>query len=120
VTLITLLRHHIATAQYAVGQKNVDVTLNIQRHLWACLSWIYSDDQTYRDVFGLQYPREGQGTKSTHRMTDQSDRSRIVEEIADRPVGDNPANCEFVDISPDIGFFETLGQAVHPARKDRT
>jgi hypothetical protein len=35
-------------------------------------------------------------------------------------IGDQPANGEFVDVSPDTGFFETLGQAVRPARKDRT
>jgi hypothetical protein len=41
-------------------------------------------------------------------------------EIADGLIGDQPANGEFVDVSPDTGFFETLGQAVRPARKDRT
>jgi hypothetical protein len=41
-------------------------------------------------------------------------------EIADGLIGDQPANGEFADVSPDTGFFETLGQAVRPARQDRT
>ena len=65
-------------------------------------------------------PAKRQGAKSAHRMTDQDDRSGIVTEIADGLIGDQPANGEFVDVSPDTGFFEALGQAVHPARKDRT
>ena len=64
-------------------------------------------------------PGERQGAQSAHRMTDQDDRSGIVTEIADGLIRDQPANGEFVDVSPDAGFFEALGQAVHPARKDR-
>jgi hypothetical protein len=52
-------------------------------------------------------------------MTDQDDRSGIVTVIADSLIRDQPANGEFVDVSSDAGFFETLGQAVHSARKDR-
>ena len=52
-------------------------------------------------------------------MTDQDDRSRIITEIADGLIRDQPANGEFVDVGTDAGFFEALGQAVHPARKDR-
>jgi hypothetical protein len=95
-------------------------TLDVQRHLRTCVSRIDGDHQAYRDVFGLQYPGERQGTKSAHRMTDQDDRNRIVTEIADSLIRDQPANGEFVDVSPDTGFLETIGQAIHPARKDRT
>ena len=52
-------------------------------------------------------------------MPDQDDRSRIVTEIADSLIRDQPANGEFVDVSPDTGFLEAIGQAVHAARKDR-
>ncbi len=52
-------------------------------------------------------------------MTDQDDRSRIVPEIADRLIRNQPTNREFVDVSPDTGFLETIGQAIHPPRKDR-
>ena len=83
------------------------------------MSRIDGDHQARLDVFGLQYPGERQGAQSAHRMTDQDDRSSIVTVIADSLIGDQPANGEFVDVSPDTGFFETLGQAVHPARKDR-
>ena len=118
-TFVTRLRNHIAAAQYAVGQEDVDVALDVQRHLRACVSRINGDHQACLDVFGLQYPGERQGTKSAHRMTDQDDRSGIVTVIADSLIRDQPANGEFVDVSPDAGFFEALGQAVHPARKDR-
>ena len=119
VALITWLRHHIAAAQYVVGQEDVDEALDVQRHLRTCLSGIDGDHQADRDVFGLQHPGERQGAQSAHRMADQDDRRTIVTEIADGLVRDQPADGEFVDVSPDAGFLETLGQAVHPARKDR-
>src|SRR4029453_10753326 len=53
-------------------------------------------------------------------MTDQDNRSGIVTEVADGLIGDQPANGEFVDVSPDAGFFEALGQAGHPRAKVRT
>ena len=94
--------------------------LDVQRNLRACVGRINGDHQADRDVFGLQYPCEGQGAQSAHRMTDQDDRNGVVTEIADSLIRDQPANGEFVDVSPDTGFLETIGQAVHPARKDRT
>ena len=69
------------------------------------MSRINGDHQAHRDVFGLQYSGERQCTKSAHRMSDQDDRSGIVTVIADGLIGDQPANGEFVDVSPDAGFL---------------
>src|SRR5207244_11653910 len=100
VTLVTLLRHHIAAAQYAVGQEDVDVALDVQRHLRACVSRINGNHQAYRNVFGLQDPGERQGTKSSHRMTDQDDRSGIVTVTEDSLIRDQPADAESLDVGP--------------------
>jgi hypothetical protein len=72
------------------------------------LTWMFSD---------FRYPGERQGAKSAHRMTDQDDRSGIVTEIADGLIGDQPANGEFVDVSPDAGFFERWVRRSIPREK---
>ncbi len=38
----------------------------------------------------------------------------------DRPLGDQAADREFVDICIDAGLLDLFGQTVHPAREDRT
>ena len=117
VALVALLGHHIAAAQYAVGQEDVDEALDVQRHLRTCVGWIDGDYQAHRDVFGPQNPGKRQGAQPAHRMADQDDRRCIVTEIADGLIGDQPANGEFVHVSPDAGFLKTLGQASIPREK---
>jgi hypothetical protein len=75
-----------------------------------------SSNQSSRYAPPSGYVRSG---RSRHEVRVPSHRRRgyrswIVTE------SNKPAKGECVDVSPDTGFFETLGQAVHPARKDRT
>jgi hypothetical protein len=71
VTLIALFRHHVAAAQNAVRQEDVDVTLDIERYAGAGVSWIDRDEQADRDAFGLEHFRAsvtvlGQLAKALH------------------------------------------------------
>src|SRR5229473_630608 len=120
VALIALCRLDVAAAQNAFRQEDIDVALDIERHVGRDVSWIDRDNQAYRDVFGLQHFGEYQRTISAHRVPDQDDRSGILAILANRRIGDQTADREFVDVRRDTGVFDLFGQTVHPARKDRT
>ena len=120
VPLIALLRDHIAAAQNAVRKENVDIALDVERHLRTGVSRVDGDDEAHRDVFLAQNVRERQGAEPAHRVADQDDRSRILAVIDNGLRGNQPANRELVDIGLDAGLFELIGQLIHPARKDRT
>src|SRR5450631_2840116 len=120
VALIALCRLDVAAAQNAFRQEDIDVALDIERHAGRDVRWIDRDNQAYRYVFGLQHLGEFQRTISAHRVPDQYDRSGIPAILANRRIGDQAADREFVDIRGDAGVFDLFGQTVHPARKDRT
>jgi len=107
--------HHVAAAQNALRQEDIDVALDIERHAGRDVRRIDRDNQAYRYVFGLQHLGEFQRTISAHRVPDQDDRSGIPAILANRRIGDQAADREFVDIRGDAGVFDLFGQTVHPA-----
>ena len=98
--------------------EDVDVALDIRRHVFGDAARIVGDEEVHRNVGGVERLGEGQGGIAPHRMADQDDGLRVAAIVADRLIGDRPPHQIGVDARRDTGALDAIRELVHAARID--
>ena len=111
-------RHGVEAAQQTVRLVDVDVALDVERHLVGDAIWLGRHQQADRDVLGLEHLGETDRAGAAHRVADQHDQRRVKAIVGDRVLGDLRTHDGLVDRRLESGLLDAVGEIVRPARED--
>ena len=112
-------RHHVAAAEHAVGEEDVDEALDIERHVVGRMRGVDGDDEADRDVLLGRHLGDDDRAQAAHGVADQHDRRRALLVAGDGAIADPSADGEFVDVGREAGLRQLLAEPVHAGREDR-
>src|SRR5215831_8816813 len=111
--------HDIAAAHDVRRLIDIDVALDVWRHIICDASRIVGYKQAHRDIFGIERAGKRQRRITAHGMANERDWGRIASIILDRLIRSAAPGQIGLYACRDRGLADALGKAVHAARIDQ-